>query len=161
MEVSVIGYFVPQVTYTIDSNTVCCKLFKFIVYVFPQLSAWFIFAVTCERTIAVLIPHKVKFWFTKRRTYILIGLVTALVFAGNAHIFWTSYLVYQSGRSFCWEHGGRIHAIVNLSLTYLVPCVLIFLGNMLIVWRVAAAARNRRKMTTDNTDSQVKNILYN
>ena len=137
-------------------SSLACKLHMFFSYVLLQYDAWVLVAVTLERLCAVVLPHKCRLFFSKRNATVAL-LIQALVLASiNCHVFWTVNIrdvVFADGSSdqVCGPtskaHWHFIHVTwpwFDFLLGSLLPFLVIFASNMLIVTRLAHAEYVRR-----------------
>ncbi|ELT97631.1 hypothetical protein CAPTEDRAFT_28579, partial [Capitella teleta] len=69
-----------------DRYTVPCKVRKLLHYVSSDMSVWLICAFTVDRTIAVMLPHRMKIICTKRRARMTTGLILVLALAKNLSV---------------------------------------------------------------------------
>ena len=70
-----------------DQNTVLCKLYTFLPYFGPQMSAWIVVFVTAERAISVWYPHRVRVLSTPCKAYLSMFILAACLIFVNSPLF--------------------------------------------------------------------------
>ena len=66
-------------------TVISCKLVTTIIWIFSMMSNWILVAITLERALCILIPHRYKVLCNRTREKILLLLIIAIVFAYAAH----------------------------------------------------------------------------
>jgi len=117
------------------------------------LSAWMTVAITVERVIAVVQPHKVATWSTTGRVRLVIVLLTLLCFMLGAFPLWTIGSVLYSGVPLCIvipekqsTYGSWLIAVVVVMTLALPYCILVLCTVVIIVF-LARSQRFRRNVS--------------
>ena len=63
-----------------------CKLHWYLVYCAPNLSVWFLVAMTLERLAVTIQPHKARHYFTKKLAIKMIAVITVGILIWHTHI---------------------------------------------------------------------------
>ena len=113
---------------------------------------------TCERTFCVISPHKDRLIFKRRNSFIWVAVLAIALFLINGHIlFGTNILdIGEDGEMLlvCELDGSPVYLDfiddvwiwIDLCLSFLIPCVLIFTGNILILVQLARRARQHKNL---------------
>jgi len=124
---------------------------------FKLLSAWMTVAITVERVIAVVQPHKVATWSTTGRVRLVIVLLTLICFVLGAFPLWTIGSVLYSGVPLCIvipekqsTYGSWLIAVVVLMTLALPYCLLVLCTTVIIVF-LARSQRFRRNVSRSRT----------
>lgn len=126
-------------------HSIICRFHIWIVYVTGMTSSWFLVTMTCIRLLSVARPHRVNEFCTRRKLRATVGIVICTCCLLNAHILY----------GFATDKGGICNykdeeyenfargpwPWVDLMFTVLLPFVLIFIGNMTLVWNVATSVQ--------------------
>ena len=137
-------------------SRVICKIFYYVAYAGPSISAWILVSVTVERTLSVWIPHKINI-SCRPMTAVVAILITMFVLA-------TVYLPFLIGvdvitlmtNTTTWNECNalstsalkmymKIWLYMDLSLFFIIPFAVIVICNTAILARVAYLANKRRK----------------
>ncbi len=127
-------------------NVVSCKLHVFLTYFTIHVSAWTLVLLTLERLFSVAFPFRAKTMQGKvRLTVRLIWMAIFVLLAGtNSHIFFTVDFRYHNiteGYPPCHHHDYKdlwktngIWPIVDILVSTIVPAIVIFVSNILVIW---------------------------
>ena len=140
------GYDVLQV-----SNW-SCKGITMLMYTASHYSVWLIIAVTMERYIAVRWPLKAKTMCTKRRAIIVIISLLVGIIGINSHIAWTFQVLPTANNSTLCSGERVIWPWVDACLYSFLPLLVISTLNGLIIQKVVAARKDRKKMSGQGQD---------
>ena len=134
-----------------------CKIQIFLTYFSIQFSSWLLVAVTMERVISVILPHKVKLGCTTMKAGIAVMTVFICVFGLNSHILYGYGQVYKpsaSGKYRCAPiYEDYIYFLDNIlpwidfAFTFAIPFVLLLTCNMIIIVTLRKNTRRRRKLS--------------
>ena len=151
MEVVYIGHYWEDIYWPVNWVNICCKLFKLNAYILPQVSSWLLIAATFDRTIAILFPHKVKIWITRRRTIVAIVCMTISSVAFNSHLFWNAYILTFASVSTCYVNYDAFPSfgIIHVMSSFIIPSALIIVGNGLIIYKVYQSTNDTVGMHAD------------
>ncbi|XP_053395950.1 neuromedin-U receptor 2-like [Mercenaria mercenaria] len=133
-----------------------CKIHVFLVYFATQCSSWLLVAVTSERFIGVLLPHKVKQGCTTRIAIVTISIIVGSLMLLNVHWFYgmgasvTVYnnITYQFKCSSIYDHYydflGFEWPWIDLCIFSLGPFTILLIGNISIIVRVLVSKHKTR-----------------
>ena len=126
-----------------------CKVYEFIFFWSLHCSSWILIIITWERVVAVLFPVQSKLWITKQRGMVLLIVTILLLAVLNSHFLYINELgsVYMTEidqlkiqcthkmevnyfRSYIWS-------TIHLSVSSIVPSVLLIIGNGSIMITIA------------------------
>ena len=125
-------------------HPVLCQLHLFLTYWLSDLSPWILVALTGERVLAVYVPLKVQLWTTRKKTYIYLSLLTAILAAINFHwILARAVLEVDEYGTYCeihdpsWMHyADHIFPYIDFAVFAGLPFCILIVENMLIVSRI-------------------------
>ena len=134
-----------------------CKIQIFLTYFSIQFSSWLLVAVTMERVISVILPHKVKLGCTTMKAGIAVMTIFICVFGLNCHILYGYGQVYKpsaSGKYRCvplyddyLEFLDNILPWIDFAFTFAIPFVLLLTCNMIIIVTLRKNRLRRRKLS--------------
>lgn len=113
-----------------------CKLHIFVVYLSSQSSSWFMVALTIERCISVMVPHRVKHLCRYQVTVISCLLIIIFLVIVNSHWFWTLQLLEGKICSFNALFYHDLWYIVDFFVFSMFPVVVLIFGNICIIMRM-------------------------
>ena len=140
------------------SGEIMCKVHVFLTYFSIHLSSGILVLVTFERTLCVVSPYKVKLFFKRRNSLLCAACLGVALFHINGHLFYGAnilernadgemLIVCQPGGSLEYQYFLRnAWPWIELCLSFLIPCVLILTGNILILAHLARRARQRQDL---------------
>lgn len=135
-----------------SSHELVCKLTVWLTYGTLQYSSWLLVALTLERVVSVLWPHKVRVKCTGSTSKIVIALLFLFIFGLNSHWFYglgTSDLSYYTVKT-CMplykEYSYFFHHIwhwINFVVAFAAPFVILAIGNGIIIFQLTMRQRKR------------------
>ena len=138
-----------------DVYSIVCRLQTFGMYSSIQFSSWILVLVTTERVVSVIYPHRVRIVFSLQRTLISVILTIVGILSLNVHFIIglprdniTENLTENHTDSHCFvrEYVNTFYVNVwpwvDLLISFLLPCVFLLTGNIIIIYRLR---RNSRK----------------
>ncbi|XP_060606926.1 cysteinyl leukotriene receptor 2-like [Ruditapes philippinarum] len=144
-----------------------CKIHLYFSYTFIHFSSWILVAVTLERAIGVIAPHKVKLCCTSRNAGMVIVCIFVIIFGIDLVIpIISSIDGYQplegqapvlcapSTKEFT-AFRDNIWLWMDLTLSFLLPFSCLFIGNVSIVWHLHKARNIQRKCTMSTSKGKV------
>ena len=147
-------------------TVISCKLVTTIIWIFNTMSNWILVAITLERALCILVPHRYKVLCNKTREKILLLLIIAIVVAHASHGLVTLGLRTFGPRVVCtgleeydWFY---IHLKPQLQvvLTSFVPFTFIFICNLAIIFSVKRANFKRKEtLKSTNSDTQTNAMV--
>jgi hypothetical protein len=130
-------------------------------YTSIQFSSWLFVAVTVERLICVVWPHRVRLGCTPRNSAIIVGVLFLIILGLNTHIFYGfgySKLPVYNGEGFCeplyegyrvfW---GDVYSWIDFAFAFAIPFGFFVVINSVIIYKL------RRKMSIIKSKSEDNN----
>ena len=137
---------------------IICKVHVFLTYFSIHFSSGILVLVTFERTLCVISPHKVKLIFKRRNSLIWVAVLGIALFLIHGHTFYGTNIlnIGEDGEILlvCEPDGSPdyldfiddVWIWIDLCLSFLIPCVFIFTGNILILVQLARRARQHKAL---------------
>ena len=147
-----------------------CKLGYFSPDFGRHLSSWFVAALTVERAICTVAPHKAHF-FNKRKTgCLVVAVIVLLAFLLNMpFLIWTTYDEETIGNTtyqYCWfpsdefyDFVGNYWDLIDLFAYTFIPSTVIIVGNFILVKAVIKSAQIRTQGSSEIALKQNRNLL--
>ncbi|XP_076435146.1 uncharacterized protein LOC143274989 [Babylonia areolata] len=113
-------------------------------------SAWFLVAMTYQRVISVIAPHRVGILCTMRRGKIIVAIITFLSFAMNVQVFFT--WTYRPDYGECYyrpEYFEAVKVYFNFQVWAfysILPFLFLVIGNSILIWQVIKSSQISLKM---------------
>ena len=150
LRILVLGYFETDLRNLSDAS---CKVHIFVVYFSTHCSSWLVCAVTLERVLSVWFPHRVKTGCHPKSALISVLIIVTIFIIINSHMVVGFKLTNAyNNTTYCYPQGENYgHFIdnawswIDMALLFLIPFVIIVLGNVLIIIRVKLSQRLRRR----------------
>ena len=140
-----------------DTHSAVCKLHIWVVYATGMISAWLLVAVTSQRALCVVWPHRIGVMCNRRTASVTIAVIVVSSCLLNAHNLYGYDLRYSEDNDsyYCdylnkeYEYFARGYwPWVDLVLTSLLPFSLLIGSNSLLMWKVASSIRSVKKLTS-------------
>ncbi|XP_076454857.1 uncharacterized protein LOC143289693 [Babylonia areolata] len=149
---SMLWYWVDTVFSWLPSflqTNVLCTVTQFVGYTSTQTSAWFLVSMTYQRVTSVVLPHRVGVLCTVRRGKAIIAAVTTTACLLNLHFLFT--FAYSREYSECvsrekYAHFIGIYTVIDLFVASVIPFLLLFIGNSVLVSQVVSSIHVSRKL---------------
>ena len=128
------------------SNTTC-KLLMFLVYVSGVLSAWTLVAMTVQRAVSVLWPHRANVLCTAGKSIVIVVSMVLFIIAIHGHILYGFSIETFKGRKECFASIGYesflsgIWSWVDMLIFSLIPWLCLGTSNSLLVWKLKVSVR--------------------
>ena len=150
-------------------TNVGCKIQIFLTYFGAQFSSWLLVAVTIERAVSVIFPHKVKLACTTMKAGVTVLTIFVCIFGLNAHFFYgygQTYVPMASGSRYrCVpiydnykNFRDDILPWIDFSVTFLVPFVLLSTSNILIIFKLKRNTQRRKKMSISRNEKEGRSV---
>lgn len=128
---------------------IICKMYHYSTYLLPQLSSWLIMCLTIERTFCMYLTQKISQMPGPRVGLAVVGSIVFFLCSLNAHMIYGRYIVSNGNSTICdfidtsymtflFVYWSKIHFF----LYFVLPAIVILLGNSAIVVKVYQTARN-------------------
>ncbi len=154
-------------------NLFTCKTHYFFTYFTRQLSSWTLVLMTVERLMSVVIPLKAREICNRRRMMAAWFVIFASLFALNSHAFRT-LMIWRVPEvegntttiiNVCfytvedWHFAYDIWPWIDLVVVCVVPVIIIFSSNIVIIYKVVRATRNRtEQMSAKGGDDTTQSL---
>ena len=136
-----------------EYNVWTCRTYKVVFYTAGDVSVWLLVAFTFDRFIAVCFPLRKNRVCKWKRAAVASGIILVLALAKNFHEFWTRGPEYIDGKfnrvcgtqeqyAFFLDY---VRPWIALLLVMVIPFILIFFFNCMIVYSLIKAQRMRSK----------------
>ena len=128
-------------------SSVVCKIHTFLIYVSGVLSAWTLVAMTAQRAVCVLFPHRANVLCSVRRSKVIVVSMALVIAAVHVHILYGLYLETNNGSRTCTlmdEYKAFFREIwswVDMCIFSLLPWLCLAVSNSLLVWKLKTALR--------------------
>ena len=128
-------------------NDTTCKIVMFMVYVSGVLSAWALVAMTVQRAVCVLWPHRANVLCTVRKSKVIVVSMVLFITAIHVHILYGFSIVYRTHNRKCYviiEYDyffSGIWSWVDMLIFSLLPWLCLAIGNSLLVWKLKVSIR--------------------
>lgn len=142
-----------------------CKVSIYLTYTSIQFSSWILVAVTVERLISVVWPHRVRLGCTPRNSVKIITVLFVVIFLSNIHIFYgygRSNLPVYFNQGFCMPlyEGYRIfwnktYAWIDFAIAFAVPFGILVVANSVIIYKLCKTRiqRHQSSLSRDKSTS--------
>lgn len=141
-------------------HSATCKIMRFASHTAAMTSAWFLIAMTYQRVMSVLIPHRVGVLCTDRRGKFVIASVVTVCCSINAQFLYTfdrtpsptastEYECNIVPNKYARYYIYNVHSWIDLFFTSLFPFLFLVIGNgLLINGLITSLRRNLNMMAT-------------
>ena len=154
LRILVLGYFETDLRNLSDAS---CKVHVFVVYFSTHCSSWLVCAVTLERVLSVWFPHRVKTGCHPKSALIIVLIIVTVFIIINSHLMFGFTLsnAYNNMTDCSPLDDNYAQFIdsawpwIDMALLFLIPFVIIVLGNVLIIIRVKLSQRLRKRSCSD------------
>lgn len=126
-----------------QTSTVFCKLLGFTSYLFPQISSWFVVALTVERTFCSYFPIKSRILCRPKTGLAVVGIIVGVLVVLNSHMLYGMELLYFENFTACAFVSDRYADFffgafvwIDFLVYFLVPITIILIGNTATVAKV-------------------------
>lgn len=133
-----------------------CKAQLYLTYCSIQLSSWLLVAVTWERTMSVLLPHKVRLCCTPRRALVAIGGILVFILGYNMVIPIImsldgvgTYVCAPRTQEYR-DFRDNVFQWMDFTMSFALPGVLLLAGNCVIVFQLRRSRLNQRQMNVSH-----------
>ncbi|XP_045159566.2 cysteinyl leukotriene receptor 2-like [Mercenaria mercenaria] len=134
-----------------------CKFSVYLTYSSLQLSSWILVAVTVERFICVVWPHRVRLGCTRKSATGVVAVLILIIFGSNAHIFYgfgRSDLPIFNNQGLCeplyegyHTFWSKMYTWIDFAVVFLVPFVVLLVANTAIIYKLRKSQNQRRKLS--------------
>ncbi|CAF0719943.1 unnamed protein product [Brachionus calyciflorus] len=158
-----------------DTNLIFCKIYSFLIYFLPQLSAWTCVAVSLDRVIGVIFSVKGRYasaarkWNTPRKAFQVIFVIFLLLFLLNIQFFFYPNgsefidpeikekdvnLIYCSLENHPNLDSRKFYEIwvyLDLSMNVLIPFGIMIISSVIIVYGIFKSTKNLANTLSQET----------
>ena len=149
-----------------EVNGALCKIHVFLTYFSLQFSSWILVLVTCERCISVTRPAKVKLICNRKKGALGLGVIAAFIALLNGH--WLVGLTHKYNAytmTYCAASTpsyvkflNETWPIIDFCMTFAIPCIIIMVGNTLIILKITQASRARSHMVASDKKKNTSSL---
>lgn len=142
------------------AHEVVCKITVWLTYGTLQFSSWSLVALTVERVVSVLWPHKVRTSCTTSLSKVVVIVQFVSIFGLNIHWFYglgTSSLKYYAVKT-CMplyeDYSYFFHHIwhwINFVVAFALPFIILVIGNGIIISKLKTSVEKRTQMSVMKT----------
>ena len=131
-------------------NNTLCKLVMFLIYVSGVLSAWTLVAMTAQRAVCVMFPHRANVLCTVGKSKAIVVSMVLFITAIHAHILYGFHVGIYKGRETCIlriEYLRFFHEIwlwADVLIFSLLPWLCLAVSNSLLVWKLRLSLREAK-----------------
>ena len=144
-----IADWLPKATmnYYISNHEAVCKGTQYVGKLLEHTSSWMIVAVTVERAIVVTMPHRAKVISTRKKAWIVSGLIVLVL--GSINIYQPLIIgIVEDGRCFFveWindELFGIVFALIDLFIYSFIPSIVLTACNIMLVVKLKESLKFR------------------
>lgn len=149
------------------THTVMCKLLTALFHTAGVLSVWLLVAMTVQRAVSVVWPHKVNMLCTPRNAkYYLLGITIFFILINSHFLF--GKILRQNGNSSnaqCTlnydsaEYNFFMYKVwswIDTLMYSLLPCVILIVSNSVLVRKVSESVRNARVTLAQGQSDQLR-----
>ncbi|XP_025080389.1 probable G-protein coupled receptor 139 [Pomacea canaliculata] len=143
-----------------------CKLCKWVVYMSGAMSAWFLVAVTLQRTVSVVWPHRMNAVCTPRTSRRLVAGIAMFLMAVHLHVLYGVEVVgFEDGNATIYQchiadegylnFFSKIWSWVDLMIFSLTPFAILLVSNAILLKTVVTSARRALQTLTVRDTKQI------
>ena len=131
----------------LNHNNTTCKFVMFFVYVSGVLSAWTLVAMTVQRAVCILWPHRANVLCTAGKSKVIVVSMVLFITAIHAHILYGFSIITIAGTRSCYvitEYGyffSGIWSWVDMLIFSFLPWLCLAISNSLLVWKLKVSVR--------------------
>ena len=130
-------------------GTASCKLFVMSLFFFLHLSTWTLTLVTVERVVSVVRPLKAHIICSKFRVVVAWIIMCGCLLAADSYLLVMTEMYNEDNKTKCWlqweaERNTRYEELADLIIIVIVPCIILFTGNGIIIVNLVRAHRRHR-----------------
>ena len=141
--------------YIRNIHNAVCKIHVLLTYLFWTWSSYVLAITTIERLLSVWFPLRVKEWVTKKR--MIVALIVMFVIMLGIYSPVLVIIRLETPTSCNWsDYGGKVMIIIDAVTNGLIPLVIIFIGNVLILAKLNSAAKRRVKEMNTKDDGSLR-----
>ncbi|XP_025083470.1 probable G-protein coupled receptor 139 [Pomacea canaliculata] len=144
-----------------------CKLCKWVVYMSGAMSAWFLVAVTLQRTVSVVWPHRMNAVCTPRTSRRLVAAIAMFLMAVHLHVLYgvevvpleeignnSSYWCHIENKNYL-NFFSKVWSWVDLMIFSLTPFAILLVSNAILLKTVVMSARRALQTLTVRDTKQI------
>ncbi|KAL8603622.1 hypothetical protein ACOMHN_005564 [Nucella lapillus] len=127
-----------------------CTIPFFVLYTSSMMSAWFLVAMTSQRLMSVLVPHRVGVLCTVRRGRIITAIIVIVVCLINSYFF---FIYQQQNIDDKYEEcvsinegTANVFRLLDLLLASLIPFLVLIIANSMLIYRTQQSLKISRTM---------------
>lgn len=151
---------------TFFNDRAACKISVYLINVSITLSSWMIVAVSVERLVAVILPHKATTLSTRKNAWKASAIIIAILVPLNIYSFFI-YDIPDEPNPECFlsdefnnNVAGIAFGLLHLMVYSLVPSLIIIVSNVILIRKVRQSVRNRNEAgIKDEISDETKSLI--
>ena len=138
-----------EISTTAQSDTLC-KLVLFLIYVSGILSAWTLVAMTVQRAVCVLFPHRANVLCTVGKSKAIVVSMVLFIAVIHTHLLYGMYVGMHDGHKACVIRRDyepffqEIWTWADVLMFSLLPWLCLAVSNSLLVWKLRLSLREAK-----------------
>ena len=141
-----------------NTHSAVCRVHIWLVYVSAMTSSWFLVAMTSQRALSVVWPHRMGLMCSRRTAWLVVAAIVVFFCFLNAHNLYGYDLRFSEDydQLYCdylnpdYESFARaVWPWIDMAFTSLLPFALLIASNVLLMKKVASSIRIVRQLTTN------------
>ena len=131
-------------------NDTLCKLVIFLLYVSGVLSAWTLVALTAQRAVCVMWPHRANVLCMVGKSKAMVVSMVLFIAAMHTHILYGMYVGMLDGHGRCVLHSDylpffqEVWTWVDMLMFSLLPWLCLAVSNSLLIWKLRFSLREAK-----------------
>ena len=131
-------------------NSALCKLVLFLLYVSGVQSAWTLVAMTAQRAVCVLLPHRANILCTVGKSKAIVVSMVLFMAAMHTHLLFGFHVVTDEGGKRCTTRKDytpffyEIWGWADMLIVSLLPWLCLAVSNSLLVWKLRLSLREAK-----------------
>ena len=130
-----------------DQHDVLCKLLVFMIYVSGVLSAWTLVAMTVQRAVCVLWPHRANVLCTVRKSKFIVVSISLFIAAIHTHLLYGLHVKITNDIKRCelldkyTLFFDNIWSWIDIIIFSFLPWLCLAVSNSVLVWKLNVSVR--------------------
>ena len=142
-----------------STHSAVCKVNYWTFFSLGWLSSWLLVAMTIQRAMSVVWPHRVKQACTHQQAHATIAILVTVLFGININLLFGVDISQELGRCFFTDSYLRqfldVYIWIDLMLSSILPFGLLLCSNSVLIWKVLQSVRAARANLTGIQAEQV------
>ncbi|KAL4218010.1 Purinergic receptor P2Y [Mactra antiquata] len=142
-----------------DQTDAGCRFQVYITYASLHMSSWLLVAVSVERAISVVVPHKVRLACTKYKAFMIVSVIFVVIFGANANLL-AIYGLQGVNNQKCsvtskayLDFRDNVWQWIDLCMAFAVPFVILLICNTIIIVCLRRSYAKKRSLAPGQRSS--------